>query len=323
MVARTGQTQTVTDNAAYLRPGAWSPAGDAIAFQTDTGRYATGSDGPAQRILELWTVEVAEDGRLGTPELHGETLFGEGCGGGGRSESALAYEAEGGFAYGYLAPVFVWTPDQLLLYTDNCTNVGIGRYDLSANQPLEPYSVPLRSLALNAAGDAWVAIDDQGVMVTGTPSSLDVTQVDTAKRPELVFVGQSTGSLYYTTLEVTGSTDAVDQAAQLDAEVLLQPYFDFTAPGLYIVDPATGAERELHAGDAYAYARVVEQPDGSVYFARVEDNTELLSALQAGAITAANWPSYLPTVDVLRIPPSGGPAEVWLPDAAQFAMTEE
>ena len=51
----------------------------------------------------------------------GEVLFGEGCGGGGRSPSAVVYEAEGGFAYGYLAGIVEWADGDILLYSDNCT----------------------------------------------------------------------------------------------------------------------------------------------------------------------------------------------------------
>jgi hypothetical protein len=47
---------------------------------------------------------------VGEAQLRGEVTFNEGCGGGGRSESANAYEREGGFAYGYLAGIMLWTP---------------------------------------------------------------------------------------------------------------------------------------------------------------------------------------------------------------------
>ena len=319
MANTAGTVQTITEQAAFIQPAAWSPDGTSIAYRTDTGTYTEPTNGPARQIQELWTLTVAADGTLGTPERRGEVTFGEGCGGGGRSESANTYEREGGFAYGYLSGIFIWTPADILLYSDNCTTRGVNRFDLTNNAPLEPYANDLRSLSLNAAGDQWVAIDNQNRLVSGTPTSLETTVITTSAAPEMVVYGQVTGSIYYTTLEYVGDTTLIEQMGSLDPAILIQPFFDTTRAALIKLDPA-GVETELYGGDGYAYARITETADGSVIFSRVQDITELQAALENNELTAENWREYLPTVDVLMLAPGSTKPTVLLADAAQYTI---
>ena len=316
-----GVTQTVVAQPAYIQPAGWSWDGTHIAYRTDTDRYAEVTDGPAMRIQELWLVDVADDGALGTPDLRGELTFGEGCGGGGRSESANLYEREGGFAYGYLSGVMFWTPADILLHSDNCTTIGVSRFDLANNTVLEPLPGGLRSLSLNAAGDAWVAINDQNQIVTGTPDSLDATVIPSSMAPELIFYGKLTGTIYYTTLEITDRVDLIEQAsAWMDPAINVFPYFDLTNASIIALDPNTGAETLLYADDttAYAYAQVAEHDGGGIYFSRVEGNIELQTAVENETLTADNWRDYLPTVDVLYLAPGDTEATVVVANAAQY-----
>jgi hypothetical protein len=319
---RTGATQTLTDAAPYFQPAGWAPDGSAIAYRVDTGKYADVTDGPAKRVHEIRTAAIAKDGSLSAPVIHGEVTFGEGCGGGGRSESAIAYEREGGFAYGYLGGVMQWTAGGILLYTDNCTARGVSRFDLVASAPLEPLPNGLRSLALNATGDRWVAINDLGHLVTGTPSSLEMTMVPTTGLPEIVFYGKRTGTIYYATLEVVGRTDLVEEASTwMDESIAIHPSFDRTVATLVALDLATPTDSEtvLYADEreAYAYANVRELTTGGILFARIESNAELQSAVENEALTADNWREYLPTVDVMSLGP-GGEAYLLIADAAQY-----
>ncbi len=314
----TGATQTITEQAAYVQPAAWSWDGTSIVYRTDTDRYAEITDGPAMRIQELWTVDVDNAGTIGEPSLQGEVTFGEGCGGGGRSESANVYEREGGFAYGYLGGIIVWTPEDILLYSDNCTTRGVSRFDLANDVALEPYPGDLRSLSLNAEGDEWVAIDSDNQIVAGTPSRLETIVIPTSNLPELVFYGKATGTVYYTTLENTGFTDLVEQlSATLDESIMIFPNFDTTYASLVKLEYATGQETDLYAGDGYAYSRVADTADGRVIFSRIEDNAELQAAVENEELTADNWRDYLPTVDVLLVKPGDKPA-VLMADAEQY-----
>ncbi len=318
LAALDGTVQTVTERAAFIQPAGFAPDGRAIVYREDTDRYAEAGDGPARRIQEIFTVALNEDGALGTPELRGETDFGEGCGGGGRSESALAYEREGGFAYGYLSAITLWTPDDVMLYTDNCSTRGVSRFDLSTNTTLEPYGAGLRSLSLNAAGDRWVAIDEQNQVVLGTPSSLDMTPLALSIRPEMVFFGENTGQIYVTTLDPAGDRDLFDLVATLDQSIMLQPFADTTVAKLYRVNPDSGEATQLYGEDGYAYARVAEVRADDVIVSRVEDNSELVTALENGDVSAENWRTYLPSVDVLLLGQEDALASTLMLDAAQF-----
>lgn len=318
----TGNVQTITEEAAFVQPAGWSWDGSHIVFRTDTGTYGEVIDGPARQIQELWTVEISEDSILGTPELQGEVSFGEGCGGGGRSESANVYEREGGFAYGYLGGVIIWTPADILLYTDNCTNRNVSRFDLANDGALEPYPEALRSLSINATGETWVAINDANQLVTGSPDSLETTLITTSAAPELVTYGQVSGNIYYTTLEITGDAELMAQMGALDPSIQIQPFFDTTLASFVELDPATGEETELYAGDGYAYARMQETADGSLLFSRVQDLAELQSAVENGEVTAENWRNYLPSVDVLILTPDSSKPTLLLTDAAQYTIAK-
>ncbi len=329
-----GQVRTIAKEIAFYRPAAWSPGGDQIVYLGHTDRMST--TGPGNfRIFEVWTVAVNGDRSVTAPELRGELGFGDGCGGGGRSPSATVYEGEGGFAYGYLAAIVAWTPADILLYSNNCGSRGVGRFDLATGTELPAYAGGLRSLSLAADGQRWVAIDETNQIVVGEPASLTyrplLQPTDSGMLPELVFWGASE-NIYFTTVPKVGeSVELIDEMHQLGLELPVDPFFDFTQPALYMLEPetnrATITPTLLWQGDDYAYARVVEQFDGSLLFAQVESNRALYQAIQLGTATDATVGELLPTVAVMHLqwPMAGTKAtpELWLANARQFALAPD
>ena len=314
-----GHVQTVTQDAAFFRPATWSPDGSQLAYLVNTERFGESTAfGGSTYILELWTAEVSA-GLLQNSQQRGDVYFGEGCGGGGRSASAEVYEVEGGFAYGYLAGIVAWSADDLILFSNNCGSRGVGRFDLATGSELEAYPGSLRSLSFNAAREQWVAIDEQNQLVLGTAAALDYMPVAAQEPAELVFFGQQSGKVYYTTLTITGTQELVDVLANLDPQLFVSPYFDFTQPELRKLDLASTAEAVLTAEHGYAYARVTEGA-GGLFFAQVEDNTELLTAMQESKLTVDNYQELLPTVAVLWLPTGVTTPTVWLANAEQFTL---
>jgi hypothetical protein len=316
----TGQVQIVEAGVGWVTPPAWSPDGKQLAYLVATDRYRVEAEAP-QYLLEVWTAEVLDGGTTVNAHKQGEIGVGGDCGGGGRSESAVLYEREGGLAYGgYLAGILAWTVDDLLLYSDNCNAHGVGRFDLTTGTELEPYDGKLRSLALNRGRDAWVAIDEQHQPVVGRPAALAYEAMATKTAPELAFYGQVTGDLYFTTLTVTGKADLFDEWSVAQQSIPVSPYFEFTQPGLYTFSLSATGETLLWAGDGYAYARIQQATDGSLYFARVGDSRRLYEALDAGTLTAEGVDELRPMVDVMRLAPGSSTPEVWLENTAQFTL---
>lgn len=314
-----GQVQTVATHVGWITPPAWSPQGERLAYLVATDRYVVQDDVP-RYLLEVWTSAVLADGTITDRRKHGEVSIGGDCGGGGRSESAALYETEGGLAYGgYLAGILAWSAEDLLLYSNHCSGRGVGRFDLTTGTELEPYPGKLGSLSLNRTRDGWVAVDEQQQLVVGNPAELDYTPVSTKAVPELAFYSQMSNDIFYTTLTVTGTADLFDGSSAYQQTIPVSPYFEFTQPTLRRLSRSS-SEAVLWEDHAYAYARLQQAADGTLYFARVGSSEPLYHAYQAETLSAETLLALRPSVDVLRLRPGEESPAVWLVNASQFTL---
>jgi hypothetical protein len=320
---RQGNVQIIED-AANIRPGDWSPDGRTLVYmkQTDTPAETTEESFLPGWVFEVWTVSVAEDGRLGTPQLVGPWQnSGDGCGGGGRSQSEVLYENEGGTSYGYEMGVMEWTTQNILLFTLNCTNIGIGRFDMTTGTELPGFDAPLRNLVLNASGDRWYAATgyaserdnpDMNQLVTGTPDSTEISIIPTSAKVELVFVGQTSDTLYYTERNPLGRESMDDKGL----------YFGFYESALWrIQSDGTGEERLLFGEDVQAYAQVAETAVGDILFVQVENDRPLFEAAQNPQLDQAALQAYLPQRHIMLLPANSGEPITILSNAGLPALT--
>ncbi len=314
---RHGNVQII-ENVAFIRPGVWSPDGRTIAYmvQTDSPAETTEESYLAGWVFEVWTVPVAENGSLGTPQLVGPWQNnGDGCGGGGRSASEVLYENEGGTPYGYKMGVTEWTEQNILLFNLNCTNIELGRFDMTAGTQLPGFDQPLRNLVLNNSGDRWYAVTgyawdqenpENNQLVTGTPDSTEITVIPTSAKVELVFVGQTSGSLYYTERNPLGRES--DDSRGL--------YFAYYESALWRIQPdGTGEERLLFGEDVQAYAQVAETAVGDLLFVLVENERPLAAAAQFVEGNPDTLQAYFPQRHIMQMPASGGEPVTILSDA--------
>ena len=319
---RQGNVQIIED-VAFIRPGAWSPDGRTIAYFKATETYfeAEGTN-PGGRFMEVWTVSLAEDGLLETLQLVGTwRQVGDGCGGGGRSASEVLYENEGGTSYGYLMSVTEWTPQNILLFNLICTNIGLGRFDMSSGTELPGFDRPLRNLVLNNSGDRWYAVTgnawerdnpDNNQLVTGTPDSTEITVIPTSAKVELVFVGQTSDSLYYTERNPLGRESYDDRGL----------YFAYYESALWRIQPdGSGEERLLFGEDVQAYAQVEETAVGDLIFVLVENERPLAEAAQFVEGNPDTLQAYSPQRHIMQLPANGGEPTTILNNAGQPALT--
>jgi hypothetical protein len=313
----------IIENVAFIRPGDWSPDGRTIVYFQETETYfeAEGTT-PGGRLMEVWLVSLAEDGQLQAPQLIGHwRQIGDGCGGGGRSLSEVLYENEGGTPYGYKMGVTEWASQGMLLFNLNCTNIGIGRFDMASGTELPSFDQPLRNLVLNKNGIHWYAVTgnawdrdnpDSNQLVTGRADSTEITVIPTSAKVELVFVGQNSGSLYYTERNPLGRES--DDSRGL--------YFAYYESALWRIQPdGSSEERLLFGEDDHAYAQVEETAVGDLLFVLVENERPLAEAAQFVEGNPDTLQAYHPQRHIMQLPASGGDPVMILSNAGQPALT--
>ncbi len=327
---RQGNVQII-ENVAFIRPGDWSPGGRSIVYFQETETYFEADDvSPGGRLMEVWIVSLAENGLLQTPQLLGHwRQVGDGCGGGGRSLSEVQYENEGGTSYGYKMGITEWAAQGILLFNLNCTNIGLGRFDMASGTELPSFDQPLRNLVLNNSGNRWYAVTgyawdrenpENNLLVTGTPDSTEITVIATSAKVELVFVGQTSGALYYTERNPLGRESYDNRGL----------YFAYFESALWRIQPdGTGEERLLFGEDVQAYAQVAEtaRPElaegavGDLLFVLVENERPLAEAAQFVEGNPDTLQAYYPQRHLMQLPASGGDPTMILNNAGQPALT--
>lgn len=322
-----GRWQTIGTDANFIQPAAWSPDGRAIVYLRDTGEMVeveTYNEAAGEMMpwlvpaLEVMTVQI-EDGVIGQPEVIGPlTLAGNGCGGGGRSPSEVLYENEGGTAYGYHMGVLDWTAQDILLYTHNCTNIGVGRYDLANAAQLEPFDIPVRSLVLSpdkrrwyaVSGHSWSTEPGNNELVTGVPEETAVTIIPTDDPVEMAFMGEQSGQLYFTTRTLLRE-EVIDNG--------MGGGFRFYETTLWQMDTETGLTTAVYQAEDHAFAQVQEAADGTLLFVRIENDVPLMEATEAG-MTEDQRPDYLPKRHIVTLDEAGELLYL-VPDAGSTAVT--
>lgn len=308
---RQGNIQTI-DDVAFFQPGAWSPDGRSLVYFKQSDTYVEASDiNPGGWQYEVWRTDVNESGDLSERQLVGTwQQIGDGCGGGGRSISEVLYEKEGGTAYGYQMGVTEWATQNILLYTNNCTNIGISRFDMTTGTELPGFDQPLRNLVLNASGDRWYAVTGydwssepgNNELVTGTPDSTEITLIPTSARVELVFTGKVSGALYYTERTALGRDET-------------GAYFE---SALWRIQPdGSGEERLWFGEDDHAYAQVSETAVGDLLFVLVENERPLAAAAQFTESNPETLQAYTPQRHIMQLPANGGDPVMILSNAGQ------
>ena len=177
----------------------------------------------------------------------------------------------------------------------------------------------MHSLVLDATGRRWFAVTGnsryggdifpENQLVNGVSEETSYEMIDTAVPVELVFVGQFSGRLYYTSRV---ETDA-KYLADLEKSRLVASYFNFYHTQLWTIQPDGSDERLLWESDDHAFVRVTETPDGDIFFLLIENDDALYEAIVAGVPEDA-LPDYFPHVNLMRLSPGAAAPEILLAD---------
>lgn len=329
-----GQQQGFSTSTTPYRDPVWSPDGRQLILFIDTNRpWGDHLNGDMRAnefgfVKEVWQLQIDEDGIWSAPQKLTEIEApGIGCGGGGRSYSDYLYESQYGFTLGLnAAQKMFWTADDVIIYhlaCDGTMSQGFGRYDVNANQQLEPYPGHLHGLTLDSSGSRWYAItgsesDDislpENQLVTGTAADISYEWIETAVSVEMVFVGAHSGRLYYTARELLEHKDLTEQVDDYG-----EPYFNFYHTQLWTIQPDGSDERLLWESADHSYSRIAEASDGDVLFVLIENDVVLYEAMLAGISKEEREP-YLPHTHVMRLSTNSAEPEIWIEDARDLAV---
>jgi len=329
-----GQQQGFRLSRQPSRDPVWSPDGQRIVlFIKDTDRPWGNHGNPELSPLEIgfneevWQLQLDPSGVwLASQKMTDLQTPGIGCGGGGGSTSDALYDMQGGFTLGYQAAGrMAWSVDEVIIYPLTCDYWGgYGRLDSLAWQPLAPYDGQLRGLTLDASATRWFAItgsnrtDDpvNNRLVTGTAAGTGYQVIKTAVPVEMIFVGQQSGNLYYTSRQLL---DHKDLSEQIQWDMAVLPYFNFYHSQLWTIQPDGSGERLLWESDDHSYSRVTETTDGDILFVLVENDVELYEIIAGGA-PEAEWLEHLPHTHIMRLSPSTTEPGIWLEDSHSLTI---
>lgn len=293
----------------------WSPDGRKVVYRIPSSIVFDRTDSSNDiddwleygSIDDIWTAELDANGRLQPPVFIGQVERpGWGCGGGGDSWADRLYNIQ---SNSFETFHMYWTTDDILLYPLECSLHQIyGRFDINTGEMLPPIEGKLTNLAISNEKDRWFAItaplyNDEGRpmpetrrIVTGVPAETTYVEIPTSTAVEILYVGPEDGRLYYTSRE---SIQTEDLSAQVGWPLGSQFHFFHTQ--LYSINP-DGTDEILHwEGDDHSYSGITTDENGDLLFYLIENDTELLEAVQNG-VPEAEWPKYAPKAYLMRQP---------------------
>lgn len=318
----TGEWQTIGTDTYRSNPATWSPDGTQILYLRDTETTQLTpvdivvEEGPMTvdmplPLLEVMTIPFSA-GNIGSAQSNGTlTVDQPGCGGTYPTHSAMLYGNEGGTPLGYSMGVLEWTAQDILLFTTNCTNDVVGRYDLTSGTQLEPLGL-MRNLILSPDKSRWFGVrgkfwEEDAVIefVTGDPTDTAVSVIPTSAQIEMIFMGQQSGDVYITTRhEVTPIGNSYDSL--------------YTS-SLWRFDVEAGTETAIYSGEDYAINRVQETADDTILFVQVENFVPHYVAEKTG-LSGSKLEAYEPKRHIVALDEAGN-LRYLKPDAGYLAVT--
>ncbi len=277
-------------------PLAWTPDGQILFVQMPQVM-----DGDAY-IVTIAQMELTTDA---TPQPLGFVLYGVGCGGGSPLPSDWQYWTETGFGGSFLT--LQWT-DYGILYSLMCGGSGYALLDPQTGESrfLTPVTVqnnmisPVDNISrakLSPDGTTLVAIrtvyaepDPVESVVLIDLATGTITDVPTQMQPDQV-AWSASGDVYYAARSAD-DPDLLDdltpeQRARLDA---LGTGFTIGSNIMTMarVNVQTQTETVIHTASAHYAGRLVEAPDGSLWFSLIPNLQAWLEAIGNGAIDPLN-----------------------------------
>ena len=334
MVVNADGTNPMELNTGKLESGfplAWTPDGQILFVQMPQVM-----EGDAY-IVTIAQIELTADA---APQPIGFVLYGVGCGGGSPLPADWQYWVETGFGGSFLT--LQWT-DYGILYSVMCGGSGYALLDPQTGESffLTPVTVQNNMISpvdhisrakISPDGTTLVAIrtvyaepDPVESVVLIDLATGTITDVPTSMQPDQV-AWSASGDIYYAARN-TDDPDLLDdltteQRARLDA---LGTGFTIGSNTVTIarVNVQTHTETVIHTAGAHYVGRLVEAPDGSLWFSLIPNMQAWLQGISDGMIDPLNDVDslqQLATVPVSVYRAAGGQIETIAENLNQFTL---
>lgn len=291
-----------------------SADGQSVLYAKDGGM----GDVPALNAIpfNIFTVPIGG----GASQMVGAATFGIGCGGGWPFPGDTLYHRDADYQAN---PVFFELTAAGLIFSSNCTGVGLSVIDLQTGE-VSVLGETYGRAVLSDDGTKLAALTVEPGSVAGVLTIINLTTnevmpLGAVGQPDQLTWGPN-GDIYYTTREATGQsipgTDS-DAFAPLGFQGGL-PLYEVT---IHRVDLTAATDTEIFRTSGYVISRLDVSPDGSGLFFTTVPNGEAWAAEIIATGGANDFEAFFPMA-LSRLDLATGGSAVLAPDLWRFTLND-
>ena len=155
-------------------------------------------------------------------------------------------------------------------------------------------------------------VDGVAYEVVETPA---LSAAEVSVPVDMVFVGQVSGRIYYTSRV---QTDSKDLTGDVPINWQSPPYFHFYHTQLWTIQPDGSDARLLwESSDDHSYSRITETPEGDLLFVLIENDVARYEAM-IGGVPEEEWREHFPHTHIMRLSQNASELEILYRKCTRF-----